>query len=60
MKVEKDPVDINVELQILANDEVEARIEEQYQEFLEEMYQLWELEQYDSDSYDRDAQYYGE
>lgn len=60
MKVEKDPVGINVELQILANDEVEARIEEQYQEFLEEMYQLWELEQYASDSYDRDAQYYGE
>ena len=51
---------INTALQILANNEVEARIDEQYEEFLEEMHQLWELEQYASDSYDLDAQYYGE
>lgn len=52
--------DINLELAILAEEAIEERIEEQYNEFMEEMYQLWELEQYASDSYDLDALYYGE
>lgn len=48
--------EINTELQILANEEVEAKIEEQYEEFLEEMYQIWELDQY---AYDCDCgEYY--
>ena len=50
---------INIELQIAAEVEREERIEEQYNEFLEEMYALWEMEQYAADSYDRDAEFYG-
>lgn len=52
--------DINTELALLAEQATEERIEEQYNEFLEEMYQLWELEQYAADSYDLDALHYGE
>lgn len=52
--------DINTELALLAEQAAEERIEEQYNEFLEEMYQLWELEQYAADSYDLDALHYGE
>jgi hypothetical protein len=52
--------DINTELALLSEQAIEERIEEQYNEFLEEMYQLWELEQYAADSYDLDAIYYGE
>ena len=50
---------INLELAIAAEIEREERIEEQYLEFLEEMYYLWEMEQYAADSYDRDAEFYG-
>ena len=50
---------INIELQIAAEVEREERIEEQYNEFLEEMYALWEMEQYDRDCYDLDAEFYG-
>lgn len=52
--------DINTELALLAEQATEERIEDQYNEFLEEMYQLWELEQYAADSYDLDALHYGE
>ena len=50
---------INLELQIAAEVERAERIEQQYQDFLEEMYYLWEMEQYAADSYDLDAEYYG-
>ncbi len=53
-------MDVNLLLEELAEEERQRRIDEQYEEFMEEMYQLWELEQYAADSYDEDAIYYGE
>ena len=49
--------DVNAELDLIADHERQLRIDDQYEEFLEEMYQLWELEQYAADSYNLE---YGE
>lgn len=46
--------EVNAELELIAEQERQLRIDSQYDEFLEEMYQLWELEQYAADSYERD------
>jgi hypothetical protein len=51
--------ELNFELQCLAEEEKQAMIEIEYDAFLEEMYQLWELEQYAAEAYDEDAEYYG-
>lgn len=50
---------INIELAIAAEVEREERVEQMYQDFLEEMYYYLEMEQYAADSYDRDAEFYG-
>ena len=52
--------EINEELELLAQQELEERIAFQYEEFMNEMYQLWALEQYASDCADMDAEFYGE
>jgi hypothetical protein len=52
-------VEMNYKLHCLAEEERQAMIEIKYDSFLEEMYQLWELEQYAEDAYDEDACYYG-
>ena len=46
--------EINIELAELAEAEIQARVDAQYDEFMNEMYQLWELEQYAADSYDEE------
>lgn len=51
--------ELNFELQCLADEERQAMIEIEYDAFMDEMYRLWELEQYSSDSYDLDAEFYG-
>ena len=50
---------INTELQIIAQQSIESRIEEQYNEFLEEMYEIFAMEEYAMQCYDRDAEFYG-
>lgn len=50
---------VNSELQIIAAEEIESRIDLQYEEFLNEMYLQFEMEQYARDCYDLDAEYYG-
>ena len=50
---------VNAELQVLSEEEIQAKIDVQYEDFLEEMYQLWAMEQYAEDCYDLDAEFYG-
>lgn len=50
---------VNAELQVLSEEEIQAKIDVQYEDFLEEMYQLWAMEQYADDCYDLDAEFYG-
>ena len=50
---------INAELQVLSEQEIQDKIDAQYEDFLEEMYQLWAIEQYADDCYDLDAEFYG-
>jgi hypothetical protein len=51
---------VNTELQLVSDAIRDEEHEDMYQDFLEEMHFYWEMEQYASDSYDLDAQYYGE
>lgn len=50
---------VNVELQLVSDAIRDEEHEDMYHDFLEEMYFYWEMEQYASDSYDMDAEYYG-
>lgn len=50
---------LNFELQCLADEERQAMIDIEYDAFMDEMYKMWELEQYASDSFDLDAEFYG-
>jgi hypothetical protein len=51
--------EVNAELQLIAADNLDALVEAEYEEFLEQQYQLWELDQYANDCYDLDAEFYG-
>jgi hypothetical protein len=51
--------ELNLELQCLADEERQAMVDIEYDAFMDEMYRLWELEQYAADSYDLDAEFYG-
>lgn len=51
---------INAELALLAEEAKNEQIEFEYEEFLNEMFAIWELEQYASDCSDLDAQFYYE
>jgi hypothetical protein len=51
--------EINNLLADITQQEREAALEIEYQEFLEEMHQLWTLEQESMDSWDEDARFYG-
>lgn len=50
---------INAELQILAQEEVQSKIDLEWEEMMQELYQLWELEQYAEDAANADAEFYG-
>lgn len=52
--------DVNAELQLIAQEEQDAQLDLQYEEFLAEMYYYLEMQQYQQDCYDEDARYYGE
>lgn len=52
--------DINSELALLAEQAAEERIDDQYQEFLEEMYRIFDMEQWANDQAEEDAIRYGE
>lgn len=51
--------EINNLLADIAQEEKDAQLEIEYQEFLEEMHQLWSLEQEAHDMWDEDAIFYG-
>lgn len=51
--------EINNLLADIAQEEKDAQLEIEYQEFLEEMHQLWSLEQEAHDLWDEDAIFYG-
>lgn len=51
--------EINNLLAEIVQQEREVALEIEYQEFLEEMHQLWSLEQDARDSWDEDALFYG-
>lgn len=52
--------DINTELALLAEQATEERIDDQYQEFLEEMYRIFDMQQWADDQAEEDAIRYGE
>ena len=52
--------ELNAKLQCLADEDREAKIDSEYEQFLEYMYAMFENEQYERDCYDLDADYYGE
>lgn len=51
--------DVNFELQILADEAKLEKIQEQYDEMVEEMMFNHNMETYASNSYDLDAEFYG-
>jgi hypothetical protein len=51
--------DVNYELQSIAEQIRDSVIEVEYTEFVDQMHKLFELEQYEKDCADRDAEYYG-
>jgi hypothetical protein len=51
---------LNCELQCLAEEELQAKVNYDYEQFEKEMHAMFELEQYERDCYDLDADYYGE
>lgn len=51
---------INTELQIIAEEEKQSLIEIQYEEFIDVMMAQYDLLMYACNSYDCDAEYYGE
>ena len=63
MKVEKESKmtldEVNSELQLVAQELVDEVVDIQYNEMMEEMFELFELEQYARDCADLDAEYYG-
>lgn len=52
--------DINTELALLAEQATEERIDDQYQEFLEEMYRIFDMQQWANDQAEEDVIRYGE